>query len=272
MRKRPASSPYPVQEGEAPFQVGPGLGEGLPQEGLGLVVGEVPEGLKGQGGVLPLGQRLQEGEPLPPPHLQKGLPQAEPGPGAAPPQEALPGRKLLRGDGEGDGAFQELEEFFLEARPEEGLGEELRGKPPLGLPHRLLDLRPQGPLGHLPEEGVEAVARGDPLEKPFLEETLRDGKGPLGGQEGEGGEEEAFLELLLREAFPQALEEGHGLWGPSGEGGEEEGRAQPPVARWASRHPSRPPKRASASSSVKARSGAFRWTSRPSARSLGSSG
>lgn len=97
--------------------MGPGLGEGLPQEGLGLVVGEVPEGLKGQGGVLPLGQRLQEGEPLPPPHLQKGLPQAEPGPGAAPPQEALPGRKLLRGDGEGDGAFQELEEFFLGPAP-----------------------------------------------------------------------------------------------------------------------------------------------------------
>jgi len=75
---------------------------------------------------------------------------------------------------------------------------------------------------------VEAVARGDPLEKPFLEETLRDGKGLLGGQEGEGGEEEAFLELLLREAFPQALEEGHGLWGPSGEGGEEEGEGPAP--------------------------------------------
>lgn len=119
---------------------------------------------------------------------------------------------------------------------------------------------------------MEAVARGDPLEKPFLEETLRDGKGPLGGQEGEGGEEEAFLELLLREAFPQALEEGHGLWGPSGEGGEEEGEGPAPRGPVGLPPPLPPPKRASASSSVKARSGAFRWTSRPSARSLGSSG
>ena len=83
--------------------------------------------------------------------------------------------------------IDDLDALFLEARPEEGLGPKLRGKPPLGLPHRLLDLRPQGPLGHLPEEGVEAVARGDPLEKPFLEETLRDGKGLFRRQEGEGG-------------------------------------------------------------------------------------
>ncbi len=119
---------------------------------------------------------------------------------------------------------------------------------------------------------MEPVARRHPLEKPLLEEGFRGGEGAGRGQEGKGGQEEAFPELLFREAFPQALEEGLDLWGFPVKAERKRGRAQPPVARWASRHPSWSRKRARASSSVKARSGAWRWTSLPSARSLGSSG
>ncbi len=96
----------------------------------------MPQGLEGQGGVLPPGQRLQEGEPFLSPRLQKGLPQAEPGPGPAPAQQALPGQKPLRGDGEGDGPLQELKELLLKPRPKEGLGPKLRGKPPFCPAHR----------------------------------------------------------------------------------------------------------------------------------------
>ncbi len=123
--------------------MGAGPGQVLSQEGLGLVVGEVPQGLKGQGGVLPLGQGLQEGEPLPPPHLEEGLSQAEPGPGPAPPQEGLPGHKPLGGDREGGGQLQKAEELLLEPRPEEGLGPYLRGKPPFRPAHRFLHLLPE---------------------------------------------------------------------------------------------------------------------------------
>ncbi|BCP67466.1 hypothetical protein TthHB5018_b24000 (plasmid) [Thermus thermophilus] len=85
---------------------------------------------------------------------------------------------------------------------------------------------------------MKAVARGDPLEKPFLEETLRDGKGPLGGQEGRAARRRpswnSSSERLSRRPWRRAM----GSGGLPVKAERKRGRAQPP---WPGGPPTTPP-------------------------------